>query len=448
MDNLDVIQFPTLTVLSSSSNNQSSDTSNLPKTIKKTVRKKLYKRTIRRSSSSSSSPRRSSTRKSSPPFTNRRHKWSILQYKEGKNWSFKGRSRKAVPESDTTPSSAKIPTPYTPRLTSSVSYGESLSAPQSTQSPIVIDSEHDEDPLTPSPIRNSPLYGRRTRRQNISFRGRARSSSSVLYRDLPTETPKAHFMPLYPELRDDTTTDMRLIERILKGPTAEQRDRKRGLLYTAGLEGETRYIKIGYTDGDLQTRMNALSSPRKTGTVYSINDLTPGGQSRFLNSHHAEQIIHLELYNRRHRFIEKNQCEWFKLEIEEAHRVCRKWRNWFRYWEPYDEKQQLKEFWRERITRIQARDPYDAAKHGSLHQRWNRVLNPTRVGIVWRTLHRWQTWLREQYLFISAVLVLASLAIHVYGVLTFILWIVGPAGFVVWITETNNHGKKLENKGR
>lgn len=467
MDNLDVIQVPTLSLLSSSSNNTSSDQPTLPKTINKFVKKKLYKRPTTRTSPNSSSLRRSSSSKSSPPYKNRRHKRRTLYYKDGAKSSFgnfldRGKSRKSSSSTDTTPSSTRsVVSPVAAtsnRSTSTISSTrrqrstpnrESLDTPQSEQDLFIIESDNDdnENPITPSPIRDSPSYGRKSKRRDASSSATILASSSSLYPQLPTETSR-NFVCYHPNTKDDTTIDSELIDKIRKGPKGEVWNRKLGQIYTAVMEGETGHVKIGWTEQEIQQRMTGLNSPKRSKRIYDEPDTTPGAQSRHRNCYFAEQIIHLELYNFRRRAVERNDTEWFERSIKEAHRVCRKWRNWLIQCKPYDENQQLTGFWRERLEQMASYDPYDVAKHGCLHDRWMDFLNPSwwdmksyEILITWRKINDWWTWICENYIIILVLLGIVCWASN--GVLSFLLFI-----FIVLVTCAGlSRTTKEERKG-
>ncbi|KAL3703650.1 hypothetical protein TMatcc_010839 [Talaromyces marneffei ATCC 18224] len=461
MDNLDVMQVPIISLLSSSSNNTSSGQSALPKTINKIVRKKLYKRTTTRASPNSSSLRRSSSSKPSPPRRSRRHRWRSLCYKDGARSSLRGifsrrNSRKASSSTDTTPSSTRSslvdkangstsPNSST-RVQFSTPNGGSPNTPQSAQNMTIIESDDDHDDESPDPIRDSPSYGRQSNRRDVSFGTTIPASSpSSLYPELPTETP-TNFVPYHPKTRDDTTTDDRLIHKLRKGPKGEVRNGKLAHVYTASMEGETGYVKIGWAE-DIEKRIAELNSPRQRGTIHNEADTTPGAQSKFMNAFYAEQIIHLELYNSRRLAVERNETEWFEIPTKEAHEVCRKWRDWFILCEPYDDKQQLKEFWRQRMDRMSTRDPYNPNKHARLHERWTTFLNPSwwdktsyQIQVTWRTICSWWVWISQNY---PIILTLIGIIFwSSYGVVSFLLCISGV--LVMWAglsRVTNEEGR-------
>lgn len=326
---------------------------------------------------------------------------------------------------------------------------ESPHTTQSEQDKIIIDSDDDdnESPVTPSPIRNSPSYGRMSRRRDASLSATTVASSS-LYPELPTET-STNFKPYWPETKEDSTIDTELIDKLREGPKGEVRNSELGRVYTAAMEGENGHVKIGWTKQGVQRRMNGLNSPRSNEKVYHLVDKTPGAQSRFLNAFHAEQIIHLELYNLRRVEIGRNQKEWFEMDMKEAHQVCHKWRNWFMKWKPYDENQQLKEFWREHLDLMGTEDAYNADKHGCLHERWTAFLNPSwwdktsyKIRVTWRTIHQWWTWICENY---PIIITLLGIVFWVsYGVVSFLLCIFTV--LVIWAGLSR--GKNEEGRRR
>lgn len=428
MDGLDVIQVPTLSLLSFSSNNTSSGQSALPKPINKVVKKKLYKRTTARTSPNSSSLHRSSSSKSSSPYRNRRYKRRTLYHKDGAKPSLGGffNRRKPRESTATTPSSTKsvvspvagtanrsISTSSSTRVQISTPDRESAYTPQSEGNPIIIGSDDDdnENPITPSPIRDSPLYGRKSRRRDANSSATTVASSSSLYPELPTGT-STNFVRYHSEAKDDSTIDRKLIDKLWKGPKGDVRNSTLGQVYTAAMEGEDGYVKIGWTEQEITQRMTGLNSPRRSGRIYDVADtLTPGAQSRLFNGYYAEQIIHLELYNFRRRAVDRNQTEWFEIGMGEAHQVCHKWRKWFIQCQPYDENRQLTEFWRKRLYQMETWNPYNAAKHGSLHDRWSVFLNPSwsdktsyEVLVTWRKICKWWTWICKNYSMILTLL--------------------------------------------
>lgn len=450
MDSLDVIQVPTLSLLSSSGNNTSSGQSALPKTINKIVKKKLYKRTTTRTSPTSSSLRRSSSGKSSSPYRNRRHKWGTL-YPDGAKTSLgnffnRRKSRKSI---DTTPSSRRsvvlpVAGPANRSTSTSSSTQGQISTPDrkspytphSEQDATIIESEDDdnENSITPSPIRDSPLYGRKPRRRNANPSTATVASSSSLYPRLPTGT-STNFVRYHSEPKDDSTIDTDMIGKLREGPKGEVMNHKPGQVYTAAMEGEDSHLKIGFTR-NIDKRMIELNSTKKHARIYNVADTTtPGAQSRLFNGYHAEQIIHLELYNFRRIAIVRQETEWFEIGKEEAHQVCHKWRKWLMQCAPYDENQQLTEFWRERLYLMETYNPYNASKHGCLHKRWMEFLSPTwwdktsyEILIAWRKISNWWTWIFKNYPIIATLLGIVFWASN--GVMSFLLCI--SLVLVVW----------------
>ena len=157
--------------------------------------------------------------------------------------------------------------------------------------------------------------------------------------------------------------------------------------------------------------MKGLNSPSGHPKINDVPDTTPGGQSRFRNSFFAEQIIRLELRNFRRTLVSRGQGEWFEIDKEEAHRVCRKWRKWFIECNPYGENHELTEFWSRRLCYMSKKDPYDALKHGSLHERWTAFLTPSwwdnTSYIILITLEnclQWLTWIRDNFQIIALLI--------------------------------------------
>lgn len=448
MDNLDVLQVPTSSLLSSSGNNTSSGCSTLPKTINRIVRRKLYNRTTRQTSPSSSSPRRSSSSRSSPPFKNWRHKWRLQYRRDGATSSlgdFSDRRRYQRRSSSTTGSvtsprvgtaNRSLSTNSLPPGQSSIFTGESPRTPQSKNHPIVIESDDDDDetnPFTPSPIRNSPSYGREHRQRRASSSA-ATLTLTVSYPVLPLETSteferrnsetsaelerrssetSTKFERYHPDTLDDSTIDTDLIQKLRKGPKAEKNNGKLAQLYTAQMEGEDGHVKIGWTEQGIQRRMKGLNSPSGHPKINYVPDRTPGGQSRFRNSFFAEQIIHLELRNFRRNLVSTSQSqgEWFEIDKEEAHRVCRKWRKWLIDYKPYGENHELTGFWERRLDHMDQNDPYDALEHGSLHERWTAILNPSWwdktsyiILITCENCLQWLTWIRDNFQIIALLI--------------------------------------------
>lgn len=450
MDSLDVIQVPTYSLLSSSSNNTPSGQSALPKTINKIVKKKLYKRTTTRTSPISSSLRRSSSSKSSSPYRNRRHKWRTIYHEDGAKPSLGDffNRRKSRKSTDTTLSSTRsvvsplVGTPKRSRKANSSTQGQistpdrkSPHNPQSEQNLVIIESDDDdiENQITPSPIRDSPLYGRKSSQRDIGPSATTVTSSSSLYPRLPTGT-STNFVPYDPKPKDDSTIDSELIGKLREGPRGEVNNHELGQVYTAAMEGEDGHVKIGWTR-DIDKRMAGLNSPKKYARISNVPDTTPGAQKRFLNSYHAEQIIHLELYSFRRIEVVRNQTEWFEMDMKQVQRVCRKWRNWLTQYDPYDENQELTEFWRNRLYQLEIYDAYDVSKHGCLHDRWNTFLNPSwwektsyEILTTWRIICKWWTWICKNYPIIVTLLGIVFWASN--GVVSFLLCI--SLVLVVW----------------
>jgi hypothetical protein len=253
----------------------------------------------------------------------------------------------------------------------------------------------------------------------------------------------------HPKTKDDSTIDRDLIHKLRTGPKGEVKNSKLGYVYTAVMKGETGHVKIGYTEQEIEQRMTGLNSPKEYERIYDEPDTTtPGAQSTLHNAYFAEQIIHLELYNfRRKAVVARNQTEWFETSIKEAHRVCHKWRKWLIQYKPYDENQQLTEFWTERLGLMSENDPYDVAKHGCLHDRWMDFLNPSwwdktsyEILITRRKIHEWWTWICENYKLILTLIGIVSWAS--YGVVSFLLFI--SIVLVVWagLSRTTKEERK------
>lgn len=449
MDSLDVIQAPTLSLLSSSSNNTSSGPSGLPKTINKIVRKKLYKRITTRISPKSSSPRRPSSSRSPPPYRNWRQRRRTLYHKDGANPSLgsffiRRKSQRSSLSTDTSLSSTRsvsLPvtsttdrslntSPSTHRQRSNFT-GELPHTPQSEYYPIIIESDDDDDdrnPVTPSPIRDSPSYGREPRRQHASSRATT-PEPPMLYPELPSDT-STDFVRYHRETKHDSTIDCDLIHKLRKGPKGETKNRKLGQVYTAAMEGEHNHVKIGWTEQSVEHRMRGLNSPLRHARIYNVSDTTPGAQRRLVNCYYAEQIIHLELYNSRRTatVLKQGKGEWFEIDMKEAQRVCRKWRKWLIECKPYGENQELTEFWTRRLYIMEQCDAYDAAIHGCLHERWMAFLNPTwwdktsyKISITWRKISQWWTWFCDNYRIIALLLGIVFWASN--GAVSFLLYI-------------------------
>lgn len=436
MESLDVLQVPTLSLLSSSSNNTSSGQSALSQRISGIVRKKLYRRTARRLFPTSPSLRRSSSSKSSPPYKSRRHKqrplYTTRRSRESTN-AKSSSSRSGVSPLDTANRSTSTNS-STGGPVSTVNR-QSPGTPRSGQNFIVIESDDDEDiyPVTPSPIRDSPLYRRRSRRRDAILSATTPTPSAVSYPELPTETSTT-FVRYHPGPMDDTTIDSKLIHMLRKGPTGDCWNYKLGKVYTAVMEGEPGFVKIGWTEQDISERIAGLNSPASNGRIKNAPDTTPGAQSSLYNGYFAERIIQRELYNFRRKAVDLDQTEWFEIDEKEAHRVCHKWRVWLMQEQPYDENRKLKEFWRDRLYLLETQDSYEAGNHRCLHERWMKFLNPSwwdrrsyEVLSAQRKISNYLKWIRENFqmiLFLVGIVLWVSCPIVIFLGYISVVWVV------------------------
>ncbi|OKL58301.1 hypothetical protein UA08_06456 [Talaromyces atroroseus] len=281
------------------------------------------------------------------------------------------------------------------------------------------------DSQTPSPIRNSPSYGRRTRRRDDSSRNKSHATSPVReFQSNPQPSSNTETCVRFEKYdsagKDDTTIDVELMEKLRSGPKGQRYNKTLGAIYVKTLELQefNGYVKIGYTGRSMKSRDSDVSPKGKNGTVKDEVDVTPGAQSRFLNAYHAEQIVHLELHNHRYNLIDFDKgkeyvrTEWFMVDVDEAHRIIDKWRQWLIREKPYYDNGKLTEFWNMRISQKNSHDAYKKTRHKSLHERWNSLLNPTwwerthyKLVVGWGII--WMCWTKHR-LFSSFCLVIFS----------------------------------------
>lgn len=383
MDGFYIIRVPTFVLLPSSSATTKGTT--LPRTISRITRKRLYRRLPKRSFSGSFWFGQSSPRKASSPSRRRRLK---LRLKDSVRSSPTTNKPSPYKSPSPSPSPSCISTPVRP--ISKSARQELLSHPLGTSRSFPSISSEDNhknfysaeqiNVSTPLSLGDSPSTENRE-----LFNGGQGVKRRLFYSNSePTTT--ARFSKYSEKQLDDKTIDARLFKKILVGSKAVRND-KLASIYTARLKGDDYHVKIGYTTKTPEQRAVEMSFPANGLRICNEDDLETGSQSMFRYSFLAEQIIHLELYNsRRILNLYKPQTEWFEKDIDIAHKVCRKWRNWFKYSQPYDQNGKLKSFWVQRLERIQTHDPYDPDKHGNLHERWCKVLQPSLLEVYYYRL--------------------------------------------------------------
>jgi T5orf172 domain len=405
MESLNIIEPPAFNFLSlGNGNNNRAKGSILPKTLRKLANKKPYSRISNRyrSKQKKLSPTRAVNRQMLQKWpsvysTSRRRSSTGTQFPS--NYSRPSLSSSSSPLT-LTPSKNRATTPSPSPLR------EPLSTPSRnsrSSSDIFLDRNNidiDNDTEIPSPIRNSPSFGRRAQRGDDNSHQGSNLPSSIHNslsnpQLLSQKTIEKHFEKYNSKNEHDSTIDIKLMKMLHNGPKGERHNRVLGRVYIMTNDEDNRYVKIGWTSGSIEARENGISPGRRYGNVQNEADITPGGQSRFYNSYHAEQIIHQELYSCRHKFAKtkSGKTEWFEVNVDEAKTIVNKWRQWLIKWKPYDRNGQLKPFWKMRIEQAEAHDPYNEAKHKNLHLRWNKILNATwwdislyRITVGWRMI--------------------------------------------------------------
>jgi hypothetical protein len=159
-----------------------------------------------------------------------------------------------------------------------------------------------------------------------------------------------------------------------------------GKIYILSRPESNGFVKIGKTAGEISTRISHISPKGRYGNLTQHQDAC---DRPFKYFGFAERIIQEELCNVRYLShytavrqdgdelsppaAEQGKTEWYKLEPHQAENVKVRWREWLDSCEPYDEKGQLKGYWRDLILR---REKYNERKHGEMSDRWSALLKP------------------------------------------------------------------------
>lgn len=136
------------------------------------------------------------------------------------------------------------------------------------------------------------------------------------------------------------------VESKLKQPL-KVRGRKTGTLYLFTRPSSPGFVKIGYTTGSLDGRMNAWEESCHYRPVVEHR------LSKVPHVFRVEGLVHAELskYWRREKRCKHNpNCptrhqEWFEIDVDRAKAVMNKWANWMAAALPYDEDGFLKDEW-------------------------------------------------------------------------------------------------------
>lgn len=129
---------------------------------------------------------------------------------------------------------------------------------------------------------------------------------------------------------DDCRSSYGLILSEIKRPL-DKLDQKDGYVYLYEVEGNSGFVKIGYTGRTLETRHQEwdFDCNRVPKALYPI----PSSSARVVpNARRVEALCHAELDHRRARIYcdgcLKQHIEWFEVSAEEAIAVIRKWSRW------------------------------------------------------------------------------------------------------------------------
>ncbi|KAH7393565.1 T5orf172 domain-containing protein [Cadophora sp. MPI-SDFR-AT-0126] len=128
----------------------------------------------------------------------------------------------------------------------------------------------------------------------------------------------------------DYKSSYHLIQSELKRPLDEI-DQQEGYVYLYEVEGNSGFVKLGYTRGPVKVRHQdwTFDCNRVARTLYPISS---SSAIPVRNAKRIEALCHAELDHRRIKIYckgcLKQHIEWFEISPEEAIAVIRKWSNW------------------------------------------------------------------------------------------------------------------------
>ncbi|GAM34216.1 hypothetical protein TCE0_015f01650 [Talaromyces pinophilus] len=131
------------------------------------------------------------------------------------------------------------------------------------------------------------------------------------------------------------------------------RDFETGSLYIFDRASSPGHVKIGWTEGSVERRLDAWSKcGYRPNKLFSVDGIP--------HAQRVETLTHYELIKewRRERrckaeWCQKSHKEWFEIDRERAEQVLRNWADFIQYAEPYDAAGQLKSQWREIVKMME-----------------------------------------------------------------------------------------------
>lgn len=163
----------------------------------------------------------------------------------------------------------------------------------------------------------------------------SRSLSTKFDRDLDTFWPEAYDTTVFDVIaRSDRLTDYKSSYHLVRSEVTkslDSKDQEDGYVYLYEVEGNTGFVKIGYTGRSTETRHNEwrFDCNRDPKVLYPIHS---GSAMVVPNARRVEALCHAELDHRRIRVYcrgcLKQHIEWFEISPAEAIAVIQKWSKW------------------------------------------------------------------------------------------------------------------------
>lgn len=257
--------------------------------------------------------------------------------------------------------------------------------------------------LTRRHYRPRPSFSSRRNSRSISRRKRNTFSQFSLWNLYSPRTVQTTARPIMPKISSDFTLQNkgpkqrtldaithRVVSLLKKGPGPARSGRletaEYGNVYILTRQETKGFVKIGKTSGEVSSRMARISQRGYYGQFVSHQDER---DRPFRHFGFAEKLIHEELHNIRYESQfkatpqtdrvpvsprrEEGRTEWFKMDPQEAMVVMVRWRDWLHLCEPYDQRGNLRGYWKHVIS---SAEKYKRAKHGDIGSHWAVLLKP------------------------------------------------------------------------
>ena len=172
---------------------------------------------------------------------------------------------------------------------------------------------------------------------------------------------------------------------LMKKPVDTTKRWKKGSIYVASIKDRSGYVKIGYTSGNINKRLNTIF---KCLGSWCFENVPDESHDRISYHDRTERLIFADLMNERRTLTNcsckmekqrpKEHGEFFEIEASKAHSYVKKWRDWMDS-NPYDQHGMLENAWADRIGYFTAKNANMDALKSVRHtdRRWDPLMKPS-----------------------------------------------------------------------